>query len=420
MARDALNFFRPYERLAPHHENQLTRAFLVVLRLSPIAHAAWLRLAADAHELDRLPPARFDTQVRAIRHATDGDEPADLVSVFLTPEEPPPGDRVITPSERAQVLDAVIDYGGELLVVIENKVAEDSDLQARQLNFTGAKVRIAPGQEATVVLWRDVLEAFVRLRERHLLGGAEAAVLDDFLTYVEDHFPQLGPFRTLSLARGNPLRQLRRLRKVLADATGTEAVTDTWGPYAPTSAGETIGANAYLRMVAEEERVELALYPADTLSQARAFYGNPTAVDGLLALATQPGWSLAPNFHFGHFQRGYCWTSATRDVHEYVALWREHIGEAGAVPRERWAGYWTWLERERIAAPEDRHEFDRHFEATDRRTATPRPGLELTRAWPLAEAEDLDARGRLVPTVRAAIDEALNACDQPTLAPAAT
>jgi hypothetical protein len=40
--RDALNFFEPFERLPPNHENQLTRALLLVLRLSPVAHEAWL------------------------------------------------------------------------------------------------------------------------------------------------------------------------------------------------------------------------------------------------------------------------------------------------------------------------------------------------------------------------------------------
>ncbi len=38
--RNALNYFEPYEALPPQHENQLTRALVVVLKLS--VHAAWL------------------------------------------------------------------------------------------------------------------------------------------------------------------------------------------------------------------------------------------------------------------------------------------------------------------------------------------------------------------------------------------
>jgi hypothetical protein len=50
--RDPLNFFEPFESLPPTHENQLTRGFLVVLRLVPIAHAVWLRMVSDAREGD--------------------------------------------------------------------------------------------------------------------------------------------------------------------------------------------------------------------------------------------------------------------------------------------------------------------------------------------------------------------------------
>lgn len=404
---DALNFFMPFRRLEPNHENQLTRALLVVLRLSPMAHGVWLRLVARDRDLQSLPVATFQTQTHAVRQAGDEDEPAALVSVFLTPERPLPGDRVITESDRGQVLDAVIDYGGELLVVVENKVAEDEDRQARELNVTGARLRLADGQEIAVVLWRDVLEAFIALRERNLVAGAEAAVLDDFLLYTEDHFPDLGPFRTLGLAHGNWFRQSRRLRQLLGEALGLDAVMDGYGAYVKTAAGDAIGAKTYLRMTDDGEAAELALYPADTLSQARGFYTLSTAGSGVATLRGQSGWHVGANFHFGHMQRGFCWTTTTRDVADYVELWTGEIDSAGAVPRQDWDEYWAWLEKERIAIPQDRVEFDRHFTDTQRQTASPRPGLSLSRRWPLADAEALDAQGALHAEVREALNDAL-------------
>jgi hypothetical protein len=412
---DSLNFFMPFRRLEPNHENQLTRALLVVLRLSPMAHAAWLRLIGPERDLQRLPAASFVTQTRSVRHAGDEDEPADLVSVFLTPEVPLSGGGVITESDRGQVLDAVIDYGGELLVVMENKVAEDDPRQARELNVTGARVRLADGQEAVVVLWRDVLDGFIALRERNLVAGAEAAVLDDFLLYTEDYFPELGPFRTLSLAHGNLFRQERRLRQLLGEAVDLDAVIDVYGPYIETPAGPAIGSKTVLRMIDDGAQVELALWPADTLSQARAFYTRPTVIPGLAQLRDQPGWHVNPNFHFGHMERGYCWTTTSRDVAEYTELWTHEIRSAGAIRREDWDDYWVWLEKERIAAPEDRLEFDRHFTQTQRQTASPRPGLRLSHRWPLAEAEALDARGALHAQVREALDAALVALGEPPL-----
>jgi len=413
---DALNFFLPFRRLEPNHENQLTRALLVVLRYSPMAHAAWLRLVAPERHLQQLPVAEFRTQTRAVRHAEEEGEPADLVSVFLTPEAPlTPGDVVITESDRTQVLDAVIDYGGELLVVIENKVAEDEDRQAREINLRGGRIRLTEGQELVVVLWRDVLEALIALRERDLVAEAEATLLDDFLLYTEDYFPDLGPFRTLRLAHGNWFRQTRRLRQLLGEAVELDATIDYYGPYVETPAGEAVGAKTYLRMTDDEEQVELAMYPADTLSQARAFFTDPVAVAGVAKLREQPGWHVGPNFHFGHMQRGYCWTTTKRPVDEYLSLWTNEIHDAGNVPREEWDDYWAWLEEERIATPEDRPEFDGHFTHTQRQTASPRPGLELARRWPLAEAEALDARGALHAQVRSALDAALVAFGEPPL-----
>lgn len=414
MDHDPLNFFSPFDHLEPNHENQLTRALLVVLSLSPMAHTVWLRLVAPERELQQLPPADYTTQRRAIREAEDGDDPADLVSVFLAPEKPLTGGGIVTESDRGQVLDAIIDYGGELLVVVENKVAEAEAWQATELNTTGAHVKIAPDQEAVVVLWRDVLEAFAALRERGLVSGAEDGVLDQFLTYVEDQFPVLGPFRTLKLCHGNPLRQTRRLRQVLSEAIGTEATIDGWGPNVPTPGGKLIGANAYL--ILKEGGVQLQLFPADTLTQARAFYTNTAAVDGLLALAAQPGWEAGSNFHFGHFQRGYCWTCNETDVEHYIKTWRKEIFDAGPIPEEEWPEYWEWLEKEQTACADDWPEFERHFVNTDRTTATPRPGLWLARHSDYEEAEALDGKGVLAHQVRGALNEALTAVGEPTLA----
>jgi hypothetical protein len=145
-----------------------------------------------------------------------------------------------------------------VLVVVENKVAEDDDRQARELNVTGARVKLADSQEAIIVLWRDLLDAFIALRDRDLVAGAEAAVLDDFLLYTEDHFPALGPFRILRLAHGNRFRQTRRLRQLLGEAVGLDAFIDVHGAYIETPAGDAIGAKTYLSSSASKRAARRA------------------------------------------------------------------------------------------------------------------------------------------------------------------
>lgn len=405
--RDPLNFYSPYERLPAGHENQLTRALLLLLRMSPLAHVEWLRLVAPERSLRELPRAEFETQKRAVRAADDDAEEAKIVSVFLAPEQPQSGGGDVVESDRDQVLDAVVDYE-ELVVVVENKIFEADDLQARQINLKGSGLQLVGGEGIVIVLWRDLLEALSGLRERELVAGAEAALLDDFLTYVEDHFPDLGPFRNLALCDGVPTRIERRLRQVLGEAAGSEAESSVHGPRVATPAGNTVGRDAYLTLV-DDEVIQLALYPADTLSQAREFYGRGAALDGARALVASDGWTVMPNFHFGHMQRGFCWTTSDIAVEDYLRLWEGGIATAGNVPRDEWATYWSWLIGRGIAKEEDRPEFERDFTETDRQTATPRPGLMLARRWPLAEAEDLDSRDALAPALRTALEEALAA-----------
>ena len=199
-----------------------------------------------------------------------------------------------------------------------------------------------------------------------------------------------------------------RLARVLERAVGGPATIDSYGrPVAPTRAPNAIGANAYLLVVEDRPEVELALYPADTLGQAKAFYPRHNAQAGVRKLRSLPGWRVRPNFHFGHFQRGYCWTCNKRDLDEYVALWIRRIAREEAVPREDWDRYWAWLEHERIACPGDREEFDRHFTHSNRPHAVPRPGLGLFRRWPLADAQSREREDEFRGEVRQALDDAL-------------
>lgn len=73
-----------------------------------------------------------------------------------------------------------------------------------------------------------------------------------------------------------------------------------------------------------------------------------------------------PHFHFGHIQRGFAWTTTDRSLDEYVALWADRIDTVASVPKAEWDEYWAWLEREGVAGPQDRPDFDAAFTDTQR------------------------------------------------------
>jgi hypothetical protein len=84
-----LSVFLPYER-PPHHEDQLTRAAMIVMRASPLARDALLG-RVGALPSARLPEPDPDIQARHVLDPVDPGEAEppslrELISVFLTPD----------------------------------------------------------------------------------------------------------------------------------------------------------------------------------------------------------------------------------------------------------------------------------------------------------------------------------------------
>jgi hypothetical protein len=123
------------------------------------------------------------------------------------------------------------------------------------------------------------------------------------------------------------------------------------------------------------------MYPADTSEQARVFYNlngdRPNVVQQILTLEQREGWRVAPNFHFGFVTPGFCWTTVTLRLAEYMRYWQNNIRNTGRVLRPDWDEYWNKLAARGIAEREgpDREEFDRQFTNTNRPHADPRPGI---------------------------------------------
>jgi hypothetical protein len=140
----------------------------------------------------------------------------------------------------------------------------------------------------------------------------------------------------------------------------------------------------------EGDGMRLSLYPADTLTQARIFYGDDARVRATLDLAAGGEWEVEPNFHFGYMEKGLTWTSSPLPLRDYTDYWRSRISTINVITRAEWERELGRLIRDRIFDEHDRVQFERDFTETDRNEASPRPGLKVSRRWPHDEAEDSD------------------------------
>lgn len=405
-----LNFFVPYESAAAWHENQLTRALLVVLRYSPMAHQAWLGLVAPERHLHDLSKAEFATQrQRVLGTITEGPEGEAVpgISVWLAPEAAPDIPDV-EPSYRQQVLDGIVTYGNDLVVVIENKVVWGGvTKQPYQINLHGSRIDFE--KKLRSVRWQQLLGVLADLVERELVSGAERLLIGDFFDLVEEHFPRIGSYSTLARCGDQRFRVERRLDAIQGEVVGSrEGKGLGWRDLA----GTPKIFMAWLGLASDKSGVCLRMYPADTLGQARAFYGDPSAVDAVLALQSG-GWRVEPNFHWGFMAAGYAWMKTPLPVEEYCAYWVKEIGETRELTRPDWEPYWAKLQSADIVEAGAKEEFDAEFTRSQRQKAHPRPGLFCEFAWPLPEAKRLDDYGKLVETVRARLNQMLTALHAP-------
>jgi hypothetical protein len=418
------NTFEVFSSEKAGNENHLTRALLVLLRLSPLAHEVWLReLGLGTVGLTGMgePGFAFQTAVPQAPDLGDVGDQMRGISVFIS-REPAYNSGPIEQSERRQIPDALITYPGPeppVLVVVESKVREMADaLQARDINLG----EVRPSWDPPVpveILWSDFIDELWRLVDLRVAAGAEERVLLDFFDFVDHYYREVGPYGTLRRCGGVKERIRRRCRRLLEAATDLPASepTPSQGPYVEMEGVPSLPRRVAFDLDEGGSTVRLSFWPADTPNQARALYSDATLVDHVLALSDEGGRGAVPNMHFGHFQRGYAWlpVPAVTDVRAYAHFWRDHPELIGMFyrPGTEKPGQRTWDELldTLLAAGivDSREAFDRDFVNTNRNRADVRPGLEIFAEWPLDRATELDETGALGEQLAAAYARTLAA-----------
>src|SRR5208337_192283 len=116
-----------------------------ILRCSPMAHQAWLSLIDKTLLLRSLPFAAFDTQTSTILQdggQTANNEPISGISVICSASSATSNLSGVVSSKRGQVLDGVVRYGDDRVIVLESKLTEGaSEYQAVNINLNGQPVK---------------------------------------------------------------------------------------------------------------------------------------------------------------------------------------------------------------------------------------------------------------------------------------
>jgi len=418
-----LNAFVPYQ-LASSHEDQLTRAAMIVLRAVPLARDTFLALVGCRRSAE-LPEPEFDMQTgNVVAPPGDVDESTsltELVSVFLSPDvDRDLSDVEVSERDAEQRLDGVVRFGDELVVVIESKIVGLApSRQASELRLRGAQVT---DSRVASLGWHDLLKSWWQLLERGLLAPAERLLIEDLVGFAEEHFPHLLPFSTLTEAGDQPLRRQRRLRALLRSATGVSEIRPRTTGGAEAMVDAALGTRCIQRLMldVDDDALVLATAAGELKPQALAFYGSGRG-QRVVDLAERDGWAATPSLYLGyrgaHTEAQRLYTACRLSLDEYVRRWAEEdLERIGAYPYDRVRSeLWPWLQQRGYASDDDTVQLDAFLDGLGRRDAHLRPRVEITHRWAWSDAEQLDDRGSLADELRTAISELLAALDEPPL-----
>ena len=404
---DHMNLFEPYVSKVPYHEDALTRAFLLVLRSVPVAHAAWLVLVDRAHRANRGEgvPSLHELGAPTVETQTATVPGVERVLSLVQTDEAYFRDADASPSDRRQVLDGVVSYDDGLAIVLENKPSHHDIWEAQLDVCLPVDCKLDP--RVACVTWKDIVVAWAGLLEARHLSPAEAVLLGDFLDYVEERFPSLRPYSKVALCGMGTERLQRRCRMLLLALAGEGNVA------------YHRGSSWFIRLAEGQCALQVALMPkrrskdlylmveidpGDTTGQARILYHDVSLPD-LHALASR-GWDLNANLHVAHMTRNLLWTRCACTIEEYWDFWITHAAWIRRWDRPEFEQVFANLVAVGLAASEDRGEFDRHVVSTKRATFNMCPGLTLRWWLPLEDAAQLDQRDGLKAAVKSAIEDA--------------
>lgn len=400
-----MNLFEPYSRRDPSHENALTRAFLLVLRSVPLAHAAWLELVDAAHRQNRgtgvprlhqLPAPEVETQTRSVPEDVER-----VVSVVQT-DDVYFREAHAAASTRRQVLDGLVVYGTAFGIAIENK-PNHAHIREEQLD-----VNLPEGVEhdtrVACVTWKDIVSAWTGLFQAGHLGRAERAFVEDFLDYVEEHFGRLRPYSTVSICGNDAGRLKRRCEAILTEIAPHHVDYHRgWSHYINLADGQCAKKIAlFPSRTAPVDELILELDPGDTVGQAKGMFSKLSQTE-IAQLLYEKRWIIRPSFHLMFVTTGFFRPPTKLNVLDYWSRWAEHISAIRQWKREEFETAFQLLIDMGIASSEDRAEFDRTVTNTKRSNVGFAPGVTVQWRLPLTEAAELDDRNELVSEVKDAI-----------------
>ncbi|MBN1416494.1 MAG: hypothetical protein JW973_15425 [Bacteroidales bacterium] len=413
---ERLNYFNPYNTKESNHEDQLTRAYLVLLKHSFHVFSLFIDYCRTKHDPDfqkseeplslaKLIESGWEIQTQKGNPLIDTDW---LLSILITDVEDNIDASNIEKSERNAVYDGIITFGKNITFIIENK-PRSWNIWFEQLNPSRENLSedTKVYNQPIILEWKEIIKQLNLLLSLQTLSGFEKIMIEDFLAYIDQNFPHLNPFDNLSLCKGNQELIYRRISQILKSIVKNPEVIKyhrSWGYYIEVPYKQIREIGLILNIDGDKWILELSLYFGASQSQAKALYSESINLN----LLTDTTWKVFSNFHISFRSSNLVWFRGCEPLN-YINFWTNNVENIYQNKRNEVREYIDWLYENNILikTPEVEDQLTNKFF----NTAIPNLNMcpELGLIYPIIGelAENMDKKGKLAGFVKEKIIECL-------------
>lgn len=409
---DRLNYFNPYESKGSHYEDQLTRAYLTLLRYSYQAFSLFYVYCTKAQATE---VPLYDLMDEDWNFSTQKSNPLieteKLLSILITDSHLSDHYTEIEKSDRNARYDGIITLGSKLTLIIEVK-PRNNDVWWGQLR--PSKNRLAEDTfiypSPAILEWKQIIGHLNKLIASKASSGFEKMMIEDFLAFVDERFSYLNPFDNLYLCKNNIELLKRRISNLLKGLVRNEELVQThrgWGHYIATPYNEIKEIGLILNQKDNDNwSIELSLYFGASQTQARSFYQKGPVIGPQLF----KDWHIFGNFHVSFVTSNLVWLPANAGAAAYIDYWKKHRDKIRQQPRSAVPVYLQQLVEDGILkiGKAEKDELDRRFYHTGMQTLNMVPELGMLFKIEKEEAESLDSKGELLGLLNQKLREGLS------------
>lgn len=426
-----INYFEPYESKQAHHEDQLTRAFMVVLRYVPSAlmmfydsvigaineKASEKEIKIDLLSISQidLKNLHFETQIQNIDETFETNT---IISVLITDEQFDAQGQV-TESDRGARYDGVIYFSSDVAFIIENKPSR-GNVWEQQLSPSAESlpddVEIIP--IASIIEWKNIIKNLNRLKNNNLLCRAEKEIISDFLDFIDENFPTLNPYDSFTDCKNNLELLNRRVKNILeASIVNDKDIINYhtgWGCHyisCKKSLPEIWMIGFPIKKVDENDwKLIIEMWFGDTLSQSRELYKNNIDCSKISTLKND-GWEYGPDFHISFMQKHLVWLGTPeKNRNKYLAYWANNTTIMKQYSTPELCELLEKLKDDQIIEinSDNEREIEKKITGTNRDKFYISPGFGLTFSLSSNKVKELDSQNKLADEIKDKIRSGLS------------